>query len=238
MPLFKIQFHVHTGRDPVEQPRHTEKEMIDMAAAHGYDVVAITCHNKIVFDEDLKKYAQHKNILLIPGIEKDVEKRHVVIINADTDSEKIANFEDLKNYKKSHPNCLVIAPHPYYFTKFCLGTKFEKNIECFDAIEYSWYHTKQLNEWNEKAENRAAEYDLPMIATSDNHLLKYFDRQYSIVEAEEKTWSSIRRAILSKKIKLYKNPLTFFQFIWIAIELMVKFDLRNRLKRFWFYYFS
>lgn len=225
--MFKAQFHVHTGCDPVDRPRHSEKQMLDFAAKHGYDVVSITCHNTVIFNEELRKYAEERNILLIPGIEKDVECRHVLIINATHDAEKIETFNDLETYKRSHPDCLIIAAHPYYFTHFCLKEKLEKHRALFDAIEYSWYHTKNLNKWNKKAEQCAEKYNLPIIATSDNHILKYFDYQYSFIEAEEKNWEAIRKTILQKGITVQKNPLSLKTFGLISYRMIVEFNLKN-----------
>jgi predicted metal-dependent phosphoesterase TrpH len=231
MLKFKFQFHVHTAKDPIDRPFHTEEQMIDFAAAKNYDIVAITCHNTWIFDEKIKSYAASKGILLIPGIEKDVEGRHVLIISADKDAEKIETFADLRQYKNKHRDCFIIAPHPYYFTWFCLRDAFEKNIDLFDAVEYSWFHTKTINSWNTKAGTIANRHNLPLIATSDNHILKYFDQQYSFVTAEEKTWPSIRKALKEGKIEAFKNPLSLWKFLLITFEMTIGFDARNRLRR-------
>lgn len=231
MPNLKIQFHVHTGQDPVDRPFHTEKEMIDAAAQHQYDIVVITCHNKLVFSDELKNYAAQKGILLIPGIEKNIEKRHVLIMNALPETEKIHTFDDLTKYKKQNPDCLVIAPHPYYFTHFCLKEKFDQHHELFDAVEYSWYHTEHLNHWNKKAEEKAKKYNLPIIATSDNHILSYFDAQYSLIDAAEKTWPEIKKAILAKKIIPKRNPLDLFEFLIVTIRMIAEFNIRNMFQR-------
>lgn len=231
MPLFKVQFHVHTGQDPIDRPRHSEYEMLDYAARHGYDAISITCHEKLVFSDELKNYAEKKGILLIPGIEKDIEKRHVLIINATPQAEKIHTFDDLAKYKKQIPDCLVIAPHPYYFTHFCLNEKFDQYHELFDAVEYSWYHTKYVNCWNKKAKKSAEKYGLPMIATSDNHILSYFDVQYSFINAAKKTWPEIKKAILSKKIAPKKNPLDLFKFLIVTIRMIAEFNIRNIFNR-------
>lgn len=231
MPFFKIQFHVHTAQDPIDHPRHSEYEMLDHAAQKGYDAISITCHEKLIFSDELKNYAEKKGILLIPGIEKDIEKRHVLIINATPEAEKIRTFEDLKKYKTENLDCLVIAPHPYYFTHFCLNEKFEKYHELFDAVEYSWYHTKYLNSWNKKAEKSAKKYGLPIIATSDNHILSYFNVQFSFINAAEKTWPEIKKAILSKKIVPQKNPLSLFKLIVATFRMMLEFNVRNIFNR-------
>lgn len=77
--FLKIQFHLHTGLDPHDAIKHTEKELIDATAKLQYDVIAITCHNTLVFNEELFQYAAKKNILLIPGIEKTIAAHHGVV---------------------------------------------------------------------------------------------------------------------------------------------------------------
>ena len=231
MKSVKVQFHVHTGRDPVDRPNHTEEEMLDFAAEKKYDVVAITAHNTFIFDKELKSYAAKRNILLIPGIEKDIEGCHVLIINATKEAENVHNFHALQEYKKSHPDCIIIAAHPYYFTNFCLKEKLDQNHALFDAIEYSWYHTRTINKWNKKAEKTAKKYRIPMIATSDNHILKYFDQQYSLIDVEEKNWEEIRKGIKENRIVMNKNPLDFFEFIIVTIRMIGEISLGKKWKK-------
>ncbi|MEK7544635.1 MAG: PHP-associated domain-containing protein [Patescibacteria group bacterium] len=233
MKSVKVQFHVHTARDPVDRPSHTEKEMLDFAAKEKYDVVAITAHNSFIFDEELKSYAAKRKILLVPGIEKDIEGCHVLIINATKKAEEVNDFHELQEYKKSHPDCIIIAAHPYYFTDFCLKEKLDQHHALFDAIEYSWYHTKRINKWNKKAERTAKKYGIPMIATSDNHILKYFDQQYSLIDVEEKNWTEIRKGIKENRIVMNKNPLDFFEFLILTIRMILEFNIPCRWRRFW-----
>lgn len=223
----KIQFHTHTRKDPVDNIKHTEEDLIAAAAANGYDALSITCHNRVVFDENLQKYAEKNGILLIPGIEKSIGRRHVLIINANAEAEKIKTFDDLKNYKKNRAQCLIIAPHPFYPTWICLHKKLEENIKLFDAVEYSWFHSKKLNFYNEKAKKFALKHGLPMISTSDNHILKYLDASYSLVEAKEKSIPAIFDAIKKNRIRIVSKNIP----IWRLITSLSCMELRFLAKR-------
>ena len=222
MRKFKVQFHVHTKQDPVDNIKHTEKQKIDHAAKLGYDALAITCHNVVIFNEDLKKYAEEKRILLIPAIEKSVERKHVLILNADVEAQKIQTFNDLRLYKKNHPECFIIAAHPYYPGWISLHKKLEEHIDIFDAIEYSWYHSKRINQYNHKAIKTAEKHNLPMVGTSDNHLMRYFDHTYSIIEAKEKTIESIFQAMKEKKVTFISHDLTPIKMFWIVAEMWTR----------------
>lgn len=222
MRKFKVQFHVHTKQDPVDNIKHTEKQKIDHAAKLGYDALAITCHNVVIFNEDLKKYAEEKRILLIPAIEKSVERKHVLILNADVEAQKIQTFNDLRLYKKNNPHCFMIAAHPYYPGWISLHKKLEEHIDIFDAIEYSWYHSKRINKYNQKAIKTAEKHNLPMVGTSDNHLMRYFDHTYSIVEAKEKSIESIFKAMKDKKVTFVSHDLTPVKMFCIVAEMWTR----------------
>lgn len=227
MHKLKVQFHVHTGQDPMDAIAHSEIEMIDRAAKLGYDVVAITCHNVVIFSDQLKKYAESKRILLIPAIEKSIHHKHVLILNADVKAQQIQNFADLKRYREQKPDCFVIAAHPYYPAPIALRKALDENIELFDGIEYSWYHTKKINKFNLKAQKMAEKHGLPIIATSDNHLLRYFDNAYSLVEAG-KNIPAIFKALREKKIDIVSHDLKWWELITVYGEM----SLRQLVKMF------
>ncbi len=230
MAKLKVQLHLHTKEDPLDSIRLNAKQVIDLAARQNYDVLAITCHNVLIFNEDLKEYAEQKRILLIPGIEKTVERKHVVIINATVESQKINSFEDLKEYRKNHPECLILAPHPYYPGEISLGKKLALHHELFDAVEYSWFHSVRIDLPNKKAVKSAEKYKLPVLATSDCHLHKYMDYAYSYVTADKNT-KSVLKAIKENKIHIVSHNLRFRQMLYIyakmsILELIKKITLR------------
>lgn len=227
MSKLKIQFHLHTRKDPADSILHTETELIDEAARLGYDAISITCHNVLIFDEDLRKYAEKKRILLIPGIEKSIQKKHVLLINADVHAQRIQTFEDLKKYREKKPDCLVIAAHPFYPGSICLGPKLMEHIDLFDAIEYSWYHSKKLNSYNKKAIKVAEKYKKPLLGTADNHILKYLNGTYSLIDSE-KNIPAIFDAIKKNKIKIVSHDLPW----WKLCTIISGMEIRNFWKRF------
>lgn len=229
MKPLKVQFHVHTSQDPIDHPKHTPEQMLDFAAEKNYDVVAMTHHDSFFFNDDIKVYAEKLGILLIPGIEKTIARRHVLIINATPDAEQIVTFYDLCKYRKAHPDCIIIAPHPYYPQGYCLQEKLLENINLFDAIEYSWFHTEKLNMFNRKAEQVAKLHKKALIGTSDNHILSYFDQNYSLIYAE-KNWTAIREAIMANKIEAKPTPLTATEFMKITAQIIIQFDLPYRFR--------
>lgn len=223
----KAQLHVHTKEDPVENIKNTAKQTIDHAAKLGYDVMAITCHNVFIFNEDLQKYAEEKRILLIPAIEKSVQRKHVLILNADVEAQKIKTFNDLRLYKKNHPECLMIAAHPYYPGPISLHKKLEEHIDIFDAIEYSWYHSKRINKYNEKAVATAEKHNKPVVGTSDNHHLPHFDETYSTIEAKEKTVESVLQAIRDGHVTFVSHD----QSLWTLFYVIVKMHILQIFKK-------
>ncbi len=221
MNKYKVQLHTHTKSDPEDCLFHSDKDLIDKASEHGYDVLAITCHNKIVFNDELYNYAKNKGILLIPGIEKSVCKNHVLIINATPQAEDINNFDDLENYKKNNPDSLIIAAHPYH--PFPLGvlslkTNLDKYNYLFDAIEFSSFYSKKF-EFNKKAVLAAKKYNKPLLGTGDNHVLEFLNHTYSYVYARSKSKEDIISAIKKGKIEIMSKPMKILRISVMTLRL-------------------
>jgi len=209
MNKYKVQFHAHTKSDPEDCLFHSDKALIDRAHSHGYDVLAITCHNKIAHTKELEEYAKEKGILLIPGIEKSVCKNHVVIINAKPEAENVNDFEALKKYKEQNPDSLIFAAHPYH--PFPLGvlslkSNLDKHHELFDAIEFSSFYSKKFD-FNKKAVEASKKYNKPMIGTADNHVLEFLNHTYSYVYAPSKTTNDILQAVKEGNIEIISKPM-------------------------------
>lgn len=203
--MLKCQLHTHVFGDPKDHIKHTPEELIQKAAELKYDVLAITTHKKVIFSEKLKLFAEKKGIILLSGIELQIKGKHVLAINVTQEIENVHSFEDLSAYKNSHPECLIIAPHPFFILGSLMRKKLFKNIHLFDAIEYSFFFTKLIN-FNKPAEAYAKKYNKPLVATSDCHLLKYMDNGFTLVNAE-KSIESIINAIKGNKIETRIFPL-------------------------------
>lgn len=209
---YKINLHLHSHEDPLDGPRisYSFKEAINEAAKLHFNALAITLHNGFGYTDELAQYAKEKNILLIPGIEETVDGRHVLILNATPEAEQVHTFDDLRRYRTAHPECFVIAPHPYYYGNFSLKGLLDLHHDLFDAIEQSWFYNNIMNR-NPQAAAAAKKYNLPFIATSDTHQLRYLDNSYAMVDATELSPKAIFDAIRARRFENVSQPALFWR---------------------------
>ncbi|MDX1535738.1 MAG: PHP domain-containing protein [Candidatus Spechtbacterales bacterium] len=231
----KANLHFHTKEDINDIVDYTLREGIDHASKLGFDVLAVTCHRHNAWTEEHAEYAKEKGILLIPGAEINVDEdpsklgRHTVILNSGADSAMIETFEQLAKYKEKHPEVFVIAVHPYFYGNFSLKEYLEKYIDLYDAIEHSWFYSKMFNR-NKKAVEMAKKYNKPLIATSDTHYLyedgRHMNRNYAIIDAEEKTIPAIFNAIREGNFINVTKPSNFWRDMFWG-------QLRHYTETFW-----
>lgn len=183
MPALKFDFHLHTLDDPHDHHVfHTAFELLDKAAALGYGVLAITLHNRQFESEAVRAYASERGILLLPGIERDIEGCHVLLINyPKAVSESLQTFADLRKAKR--PEGLVIAAHPFFPGGVSVGDNLLRHRDLFDAVEVSgFYH--RLWDPNHKGREAARSLGLPLVGNSDTHTLEQFGTTWSEVDCE------------------------------------------------------
>lgn len=226
--MLKCQFHVHTKGDLEDLISYTPEQLIDRATELKYAVLSITCHRIVIFDKKLREYAKKKGILLIPGVEFEIDSRHILGINVDKDIENVNNFKKLKKYRSSHPECLIIATHPFFPTKKSLKEEFTKNIEFFDAVENSFAYTKIIN-FNKKTLKLAQAHSKPVIATADCHILRYLNIGYTLIEAERNI-SAIIAAIKKNKIKNITEPTSHINIFLFFLQTILQ-NFIGKLKK-------
>lgn len=210
----RTNLHFHTRDDPQDVIDYTFYEGVDRAKKLGFEVLALTCHQKLIHTPEYQGYAAHRGILLIPGVERDIEKCHVVILNPDKAVERVTTFNELEAYKQNHPDIFVLAPHPYFYGNFSLKRRLEQYIHLFDAIEHSWFYSKLFNR-NKKGETIARKYNLPFIATSDTHRLHILDKGFAIIDVQEKTIPAVFDAIKNKQFTNVTSPRKFWsEMVW------------------------
>ena len=122
----KADLHLHTAEDPLDRVRHTAKELISKAADEGFDVISITNHHQMTFNHDLLSYAQDRGILLIPGVEMTIQRRHVLVLNPPP-HRMCSDFLSLSKLRR--PETLIIAPHPYFPGTYSLNGYLLKHSE-------------------------------------------------------------------------------------------------------------
>lgn len=148
-------------------------------------------------------------------MEASIEGRHVLVINPKGPPEEIRTFSDLKRCKEE--GSLIIAPHPYFPRSHSLHSYLDQNIEAFDAIEFSHFYNEKIN-YNPPAMEKARSYGLPLVGTSDAHLLWQLGTTYSLVQAK-KNVEAIISAVKQGKVSIMTRPLRSWQSLWVYLRL-------------------
>ena len=227
--MIKVQLHTHIkGNKEDPQVQYSLRQLIDKAKQKGFDALAVTSHNQFFYDKKDEDYANKLGITILWGIEKNIEGKHTLIINCDKRSEKVDDFKKLEDYRKTHPECLVIAPHPYFLLKDCHEDNIIKHERLFDAYEYSFFYTKIVN-LNNKMMKAAKRFKKPVVGTSDVHYLEDIDLTYALVDSRNEK-KDIIEAIKKGRVKLSTKPLSIANVIFRIIRIIyvgIKYDFRK-----------
>ena len=204
--MLKVELHTHTSDDPVDPIPYSTFDLIDRAAELEYDALAVTLHDRQLEIGRFSEYAAARGIVLIPGIERTIDGRHVLLLNFSSASESVNSFEDLARLKAREPG-LVVAPHPYYPAGSALRGYLNTHAHLFDAVEWNAMFTPWIN-FNAMAARWAQRHGKPMIGNCDVHRLEMLGTTYSLVDAEPNA-DAICAAILSGRVQVVATPLTF-----------------------------
>jgi predicted metal-dependent phosphoesterase TrpH len=204
--MLKIELHAHTADDPVDRIPHTGVELIDRAAALGYGAVAITLHERQLDLRRLGPYAAERGIILIPGVERTIQGRHVLLLNFNSGADDVRTFDDLARLKQRQRG-LVIAPHPFFPTTSCLWGLLDRHRDLFDAVEYNAMFTSSVN-FNRAAERWAVRYGKPLVGNGDIHRLHQLGTTYSLVDAVPDA-GAICAAIADGRVRVESTSLSW-----------------------------
>lgn len=215
----KALLHVHIQDDPLDAIGYSMQEVLDHCAREGFEIVALTGHNKVLIRPEYRAYAEQKNILLISGMERTIESRHVLLYNVEASAEAICTFADLQLYREQHPDMFVIAAHPFLpFFPWRLGEKLlVRYADLFDALEFHWFYTPWLD-GNRKTRQIAERLHKPLVGTSDMHTLRHMFYTYSDIQAVEKTPQAVFQAIRQGRVTITTRPYHFPGMVWYAIR--------------------
>ncbi len=219
----KADLHLHTAEDPLDFIRYTARELISKAADEGFDVISITNHHRMTFDQNLFSYAQGKGILLIPGVELTIRRRHVLVLNPPP-YKMCSDFFSLSKLRR--PETLVIAPHPYFPGTYSLNGHLLKHLNLFDALEYCHFYSPMIN-FNQKAVEISQALGFPLIGNSDAHFLSQLGATYSLIYAE-KSLEAVFAAIRQNKVKVVSRPLKHLEMGSIANRFL-RMKLRAKI---------
>lgn len=211
--MLKVELHTHTSDDPVDEIPYSTFDLIDRAAALGYDALAITLHERQLDLRRFRPYAVERGITLIPGIERTIEGRHVLLLNFARGAEQVRTFADLARLRASQPG-LVIAPHAYFPMPSCLGRDLERHAGLFDAVERNAMFIRGVD-FNRRAERFAARHGKTVVGNGDVHRLSQLGTTYSLIDAARDP-DAICAAILAGRVRVVSRPLE-----WIEAGLLM-----------------
>ena len=204
--MIKVELHSHSADDPVDRISYSTFELIDRAAELDYSALAVTLHDRQLDTRPFESYALERGVTLIPGIERTIEGKHVLLLNFRRGAEDVRTFDDLRRLRQREPG-LVVAPHAFFPHPSCLRGLLDRHADLFDAVEYNAMYTSSLN-FNYFAERWAARHGKPMVGNGDVHRIEQLGSTYSLVDAEPNA-SAICSAIAAGRVTVVSEPLSW-----------------------------
>jgi predicted metal-dependent phosphoesterase TrpH len=217
--MLKVELHTHTADDPVDRIPHTTRELIDHAASLGYDALAVTLHDRQLDVHNLTAYAADHGIVLIPGVERTIEGRHVLLLNFAAGADQVRTFHDLARLKARQPG-VVVAPHPFFPGTVCLGAELERHADLFDAVECNAMYARGVD-FNRRARRWARRHGKPLVGNCDVHRLWQLGPTYSLVDAAPDA-DAICAAIAAGHVRVESRPLS-----WMTVARVMTVMLRG-----------
>lgn len=226
--VLKVDLHLHTSEDPADWIRHSAVDLIDRAAELGYHALAITLHDAQLEDARLVDHARDRGITLIPGVERTIEGRHVLLLNFPaTESMTVSSFGDLARAKRRSGG-IVIAPHPFFPGRSCLHGALDRHADVFDAVEWSYFWTRAVD-FNTRAARWAFARGLPVVGNSDMHDIRQIGRTFTLVDAPADA-GAICDAVRDGRVELRTAPVPYVELTRVFSGLMTRGWI-NQFKR-------
>jgi predicted metal-dependent phosphoesterase TrpH len=221
--VLKVDFHLHSAEDPIDWIRHDAVTLVDRAADAGYRALAITLHDRQFDRQWTTDYARERGIVLLPGMERTIEGKHVLLINFPrAAAESVFTFRDLA-WLKSRADGIVIAPHPFFPGGSCLRRQLEAHAHLFDAVEWSYFWTRQFD-FNSRAARWARASGKPIVGNSDMHDIRQLGRTYSLVRAEAHP-DAICAAVREGRVEFATEPVPAIELALVLGGMTVRHKL-------------
>jgi predicted metal-dependent phosphoesterase TrpH len=216
--VLKVELHAHSADDPLDAIPHTTTQLIERAAEMGYDALALTLHDRQLDLGPYACFARERGVTLIPGIERTIQGKHVLLLNFRRGAEDVNSFDDLARLKEREPG-LVIAPHPFFPGSTCLRGLLDRHRPLFDAVEYNGMFTSTLN-FNIPAVRWAHVHGRPMVGCGDVHRLRQLGTTFSLIDAEPDA-NEICAAIRAGKVHVEATARSWASAIGIMADLTI-----------------
>jgi predicted metal-dependent phosphoesterase TrpH len=203
--VVKLELHTHTDEDPADRIPHSTRQLIDHAASLGYGALAVTLHDRYFDAAPHLAYARDRGVVLMSGIERNIGRRHILLVNFPAACAGVRTFDDIARLKQRYGG-LVVAPHPFYPIPSALGADLDRHAAIFDAVEINAMYTR-LVDFNRRAIRWARANDKTLVGNTDLHLLEQMGTTYSLVHAEPDA-DAICEAIRAGRVDVRSEPLS------------------------------
>jgi predicted metal-dependent phosphoesterase TrpH len=236
--MIRAELHAHTADDPDDRVPFTAQDLIVRAGALGYGAIAITLHDAVCEPAPLSAFARQHGVRLLPGVERTIERAHVLLINFPSAAAMAVNrLEDIAALKAAHPHGLVVAPHPCYPIGSALGRRrLDAHAPLWDAIEVNALHVRGVD-WNRAAIAWATAHGRPLVGNGDVHRLVQLGLTWSEVDvdlpagmSDTEAANAICEAIRAGRVRVVGAPLSPWKAAWIFAQMEFG-GLRSRLRR-------
>lgn len=215
--MLKVELHAHTDLDPLDYIAHSTRQLIDRAADLGYAALAVTLHNRYYDPAADRDYARARQVVLMAGVERSIDNRHVLLINFPAACADVATYDDIRALKRRYPRGLVIAPHAFYPIPTALRSMTDRHADVFDAVEVNSMFTVWFN-FNPAAIRWAGAHAKPLVGSTDLHLIEQLGTTYTLVDAEPDP-DAICAAIRAGRVELRSDPLPTLRAGWIFTRM-------------------
>lgn len=216
--MVKVELHAHTSDDPVDPIPYSTPELIQRAADLGYGALAITLHDRQLDIRRFESFARERGVVLIPGVERTIEGKHVLLLNFRRGTDQVFTFDDLARLRRREPG-LVVAPHPYFPSSCAIGSRLDRHADLFDAVERNAMYFRGVD-FNRRAERWAAAHGKPMVGNGDVHRLAQLGTTCSLVDVDrDADADAICQAIAAGRVQVESRPLGRMQALRIIASL-------------------
>ena len=203
--VLKAELHTHTADDPHDAIPYSGPQLIDRAAELGYQVLAITLHDRQYDARRLAGYARERGVVLIPGVERTISGKHVLLLNFPPAADRVRSFDEVRRLKRQS-NGIVVAPHPFFPTSACLRGVLNQHADLFDAVEINAFYTRRVD-FNARAVQWSETHGVPLVGNGDVHRLVQLGTTYSLIDAEPEA-DAVIEAVRERRVRVETAPIS------------------------------
>lgn len=218
--MLKVELHAHTRDDPRDSIPHSTRDLIDRAAALGYQALAVTLHDRYYDPAADRAYAAARGLVLIAGIERTIERRHVLLLNYPEACASVSTFAQLAALRRDHPEGLAIVPHAFYPITSAMQSLLDRHDDLIDAVEVNAMFTPWID-FNGRARAWARRRGKPIVGNTDLHLLDQLGTTWTLVDAVPEP-DAICQAIREGRTEVRATPLPTARAGWIFGRMLAR----------------